>query len=223
MAGVPESRGFNMLQKLKSKWFKSKVYKLIEKMIRNHYRRKVKSDDFTILCSNCVGGCIYHRLGRQFLSPTVNLYIDQSEFVQFCVHLDEYLDAELSFVESETAYPVGKLIHDGLPEITLNFIHYNTPEEAEEKWNIRKARINKNNLYIIMFNIGNVTEEELHLLDGYKCSNKVLINWKEMPEIPWSVYVPLKKDDDLMQRNVFGLRTYERKWDFVSFLNNTGS
>lgn len=78
-------------------------------MMNNFYRNKLKNSDFTILCSNCVGGCIYHRLGKEFLSPTINLYFEQPDFVQFLLHLDYYCDEELLFIESDRSYPVATL------------------------------------------------------------------------------------------------------------------
>lgn len=208
-----------MLQRIKDKWFKSRFYKLIERIISNRFRRKLVNENFTILCSNCIGGVIYHRLGMEFKSPTINLWLDQREFLQFCLHLDDYLRAELRFVDSEYSHPVGVLECEGLPSITLNFAHYKSNEEAAEKWNSRKLRINKDNLYIILFNADGITEDELQMLNNYNCKNKVLLNWKEMPEIPWSVHIDFGKKNDIMQRNIFGLRVFERNWDFISFLN----
>ena len=38
-------------------------------------RTKLKNKDFSIICSNCIGGIIYNRLGQKFLSPTINLWM----------------------------------------------------------------------------------------------------------------------------------------------------
>lgn len=37
----------------------------------------------------------YHDYGRQFLSPTINLYIDSPDFVRFVANLQGYLSLEL--------------------------------------------------------------------------------------------------------------------------------
>lgn len=45
-------------------WKKSKIYQIIDNMISAGFRKRLKNDNFTILCSNCIGGVIYHRLGK---------------------------------------------------------------------------------------------------------------------------------------------------------------
>ena len=37
-------------------WKKSKMYHLIDNMISAGFQRRLKNDNFTILCSNCIGG-----------------------------------------------------------------------------------------------------------------------------------------------------------------------
>lgn len=37
-------------------WKKSKIYHLIDNMISAGFRKRLKNDNFTILCSNCIGG-----------------------------------------------------------------------------------------------------------------------------------------------------------------------
>ena len=207
------------MHNVKDTWFNSSIYKDIERIICRYYSKRLTNSDFTILCSNCLGGCIYHRLNMQFLSPTINLHLDQHDFVKFLLHLDYYCNEELHFINCDASYPVGTLGGSDYPEIKINFTHYKNEEEARDKWNKRVKRINKDNLYIIMYNIQDITIEELHQLDNYPCNNKALINWKEMPEIEWSVHVDPGKKNNYLARNILGLRQYERKWDFISFLN----
>ena len=37
-------------------WKKSRIYHLIDNMISAGFQRRLKNDNFTILCSNCIGG-----------------------------------------------------------------------------------------------------------------------------------------------------------------------
>lgn len=55
------------------------------------------SNDFTILANTCIAGKIYHKLGMRFLSPTINLWITQKEFVKFCNNLNFYINQKLVF------------------------------------------------------------------------------------------------------------------------------
>ena len=57
--------------------------RLFNRCYELHMRKRLKNQDFTILCSNCIGGTIYHRLGLQFRSPTVNLWMHQRDFLQW--------------------------------------------------------------------------------------------------------------------------------------------
>lgn len=37
-------------------WKKSKIYQIIDNIISSGFRKRLKNDNFTILCSNCIGG-----------------------------------------------------------------------------------------------------------------------------------------------------------------------
>lgn len=74
-----------------------------------------------------------------------------------------------------------------------------------------------------MYNLDGVTEEQLHLLDDYPCNNKVVLTSKELPDIYWSKFIKRPNTgqypDSYLGRNIFGLRHFEKKWDYVEFLN----
>ena len=40
------------------------------------YRTKNKNKDFTLICQNCLGGVIYSFLDLPFMSPTINVFIE---------------------------------------------------------------------------------------------------------------------------------------------------
>lgn len=213
----------SLYSKAKTLWENSFIYKGIEKSINKKFRKQLKNDDFTILCSNCIGGCIYHRLGKRFLSPTINMWMLQPDFVTFLLHLDDYLKESVVFVPTGESTPCGKIGGGTIPEILLHFNHAKSSEEADTQWNDRKKRINKDNLYIIMYYLDGVTEEQLHLLDDYSCKNKVVLTAKELPGVAWSKFIQRPNHgqypDSYLGRDVFGRRHYEKKWDFVGFLN----
>lgn len=213
----------SLYSKAKTLWENSFIYKGIEKSINKKFRKQLKNDDFSILCSNCIGGCIYHRLGKRFLSPTINMWMTQPDFVTFLLRLDDYLCSPVRFIETEESTPCGKIGGVDSPEILLHFNHAKTQEEAEKHWIERRGRINKENLYIILYNLDGVTEEQLHLLDHYPCRNKVVLTAKELPGVSWSKFIKRPNHgqypDSYLGRDVFGIRHYEKKWDFVGFLN----
>lgn len=207
-------------------WKRTKLFSLIDSLISQYYRRRIKNDNFTILCSNCVGGILYHRLGKKFLTPTINMWIPQPDFVEFCVHLDYYLAQDPQFIESNQSFPVGQLIGDGenIPSITLNFNHDKVAEEARAKWNERKKRIVRDNMYIMMYKLDGVTVEQLKRLENVPCRNKVVFTAKPLPAIPWSVCIkPIMTHRDpynYLEKDMFGVRYLEKKFDYISFLNS---
>ena len=90
--------------------FLDKIQSVSSKLVNNCYElvmwHRLKNHDFSIICSNCAGGVISHRLGQKFLSPTVNLWLHQRDFLKLAANLREYLSYELEFIDSEYDYPV---------------------------------------------------------------------------------------------------------------------
>ena len=117
--------------------FTEKYRKSINRKFTNKQRKKLKNDKFSIISSNCIGGIIYHRLGKQFLSPTINLFFNQKEFIKFAQNLRYYINLPLEFIKSDFDFPVAKI-----DDITLYFLHYSNNDEAKEAWERRKTRIN---------------------------------------------------------------------------------
>lgn len=82
----------------------NKIQWAAQKMFNYFYEKKLqkrlKNDNFTILCSNCMGGVIYHRLNKKFLSPTINLWMHQPDFLKFVMNLDKYIPENLEFVKN---------------------------------------------------------------------------------------------------------------------------
>ena len=110
--------------------FRDKIAARIRKKIINPYlKKKNHNHNFTIISSNCNGGVIYSDLGEQFRSPTINLYIKPSDFLNFVSDLRNYLSEEIMEVETEYNYPVGKL-----KDIYIYFMHYRSFQEAKMKW-----------------------------------------------------------------------------------------
>ena len=205
-------------------WKKSAPFRFIDKRVDRHFQKQVTNDNFSILCSNCIAGAIYHRLGKQFLTPTINLYMTNGEFIHFCLNLDYYLAQELQFIESDKPFPVAELRGDGkdIPTITINFNHDKLSEEARDKWERRKVRLNKDNLFLMFYNLDDITLDDIHKLDDYPCRNKVIFT-QEPIDIPWSYYIKPNLRTQFpyayLGKDVFGVRTLEKHFHFGNFFN----
>ncbi|MGM9535383.1 MAG: DUF1919 domain-containing protein [Intestinibacter sp.] len=202
-----------------------KVYYKVLNLLRRNYniiyekklRKKLKNQDFSIICSNCIGGIIYHRLGKEFLSPTINLWLHQDDFLKFVLNLKEYISKDLIFVESEYDYPVGLL-----DDIKIYFNHSKTEEEARLNWDKRKKRINYDNLFIIMYDRDEITKEDIKKLENVDCKNKIVLSDKEYPDIDYVLTIQHNNKvngQQYLDKDILDKRTFEKHFDFVKWLN----
>ena len=155
-------------------------------------RRRLENKDVTILCNNCNGGFISHDLGLRFNSPTVNLYFKEGGFFNFCEDLDYYLAAPLVPMpegkDGDKIYPVFTL-GEGARKIELHFLHYHSYEEAREKWEARKKRINKNNLFVVSAFFDASSRDLVERFERLPQKNKVIFSEKEYPDAPHVFYI----------------------------------
>lgn len=226
-----------MINTLKKIYKESVILKVIESAVNAYYRKKLKNENFTILCPNCIGGVIYNRLGKRFDSPTINLEINTDDFGYFLENMDYYLSQPvLENGKNKYNLPVGVIKGtDKLPDIEIVFTHYKTFEQGCQKWNERKTRIHPENTYVIMYDIndldeadyrksGFANEDALKRLDNFKCKNKILLTRNKNCQYHNAYFIkPNYKEKNplvYLTRNIFGLNRFERKWDFVDFLNH---
>ncbi|MBT8908996.1 hypothetical protein BTI62_04155 [Lactobacillus delbrueckii subsp. bulgaricus] len=189
---------------------------------RNLKRRKgLQNKDFTILSSNCTGGVIYHDLGLQFKSPTINLWFKPKDYLKFISNLNKYLSMDL-VEETETAlgYPVGLL-----GDIYLCFFHYRTFEDAKNKWNSRKKRINKDNIYVIFTDRDGFDDEDFQNFLALPYKHKILLAGDKKYSSKYTKIISKDLEnghlgDIFTVRNRFTGKRLLDEFDYVSFLNN---
>ena len=195
----------------RTEWF---LYKKAKKI-------KLHNNNFTIISSNCNGSAIYHDLGLQFTTPTVNLSFNMNDYVKMLNNLKWYMSQEIKpFDDARFDFPVGIL-----GDIEIRFNHYKTLDEAVEKWNKRKNRINWNNIFIFGIDGDNCTYQTLLDFDKLPFKNKVIFTHKEYPEIESSYYIKGFENQDsvgplIYFRKGFFIRRYIDDFDYVSFFNN---
>ena len=114
--------------------------------------QKLRRSRLSILSQNCWGGLIYHSFGLQFLSPTINLYAPDRDFLKMLNDPRLHLDSELRFYgtnfddDSKRDYPIMTL-----GSSKLHMIHYDDEISARRKWEDRRLRINWYNLLVMMY------------------------------------------------------------------------
>ena len=200
------------------------LWPIYERSSYKQARNRIKNNRFTLLASNCIGGVIYHHLGMSFDSPMINISMKQPEFCMFCSDLDYYLSSELHFFESDFPFPCAHLGIDE-KEITIEFRHYKNADEAKSKWEERKKRIHRDNLFIILNDGNGLTSDDIKLLEKCNYRRKVIFTSKHRPEIEDSFYLhAMRKYNDALfmqaeRHPVTGKWPWEKEFDFVAWLN----
>lgn len=215
-----------MINKIKS--LAKKYIAHQQKKTDSHNRLRLVNNDVTLISSNCAGGIIYHALGLQFRSPFINLFLNNEDFIFVLEHFENFIKEDIiEDKESTETYPVGI----GLGGARIHFMHYSTFEEAIEKWNERKNRIDINNMAIMFTNFTG-DYSVLQKFEQLPYPNKVVFTEKEYPEIPSAVclkgfaeYSRLIKKMRLgvpniwQIRNPFTCKRFIDQFDYVDFFN----
>ena len=158
--------------------------------------RGIKSRDFSLIASNCTGTLPYRFLKIPHLSPTINLFFFAPDYLQFASRLEHYLNQPLQFVkrskyaegrithESHGRYPIGQL--DGLE---IHFMHYESEDDAKQKWDRRAARVNFDNLIFMFTDRDLCTPELIQQFDALP-GRKLLLTSRPMPWVTSAVPIP---------------------------------
>lgn len=194
---------------------------------QRYYRRlqrRLKNSSPTILSNNCFGGIVYHNLGLPFKSPTINLFFSNRDFITFVQDLPGFLQAELTEVKaSGRNYPVGEL-ESGGKTVRIYFMHYKSFDEAREKWNSRRTRVDFSNLSILMQAV-TLQEDIARDFDRLPYENKLLIAANAPIASPHIRTLPIlskkgyRPGEVLEYGSVFARRRHMDRIDYVSFLN----
>ena len=108
-----------------------------------------------------------------------------------------------------------------LGDITLDFNHSKTKEDAERDWNRRKERINYDNLYLIFYYREGYTVEQIRKIEKVPCKKAVVLTYKPLG-LDYEVYMVGNGDpkQNFLEQDKFGIRSFEKELDFVSWLND---
>lgn len=191
-------------------------------------RKRLKNKNFTLLANNCNAGFIYHDLGMQFTSPTINLFFYKDHYFTFLEHLNDYLEDELveckkPLHKPDFDYPVCNIGGSkSLPLIELHFLHYKSFEEAFTTWNKRKDRVNLDNLFAMFSFFDDTNEDWLRRFDALAIKNKVAFVNRPFPQYKSAFYIPGSEKEGLKLLNeyvnIFGKRKYDY-FDFSKWIN----
>lgn len=203
----------------------SKIRSAINKIQRIFINRRLKSrlqnHGMTVISANCVGAFILHDLNEPFNSPFVNLYLSPNDFVRYLQNIEFYQQQSLTFIQSEKPYPVAKLA-----DLKVHFMHYRNSQEAQQKWLARSARMNLDNLFIMMTDKDDaqgIAYEDLVAFDQLPFKNKVVFTRKPYPEFKSAFYIKgFEKQNQVGDLFTFsgwnGVKYYDQ-FDYVTWFN----
>lgn len=187
-----------------------------QQVVKNH-RARFSGKIPTILSCNCTGGVLYHDLGLQFTSPTINLYMRFPDFLRFLEHLEYYLTLHITPYEGDIKrdYPLGRL-----GDLVLYLVHYPSVEEADQKWQARKKRMDMKNIFVIATDRDGFSSEYLPRFNALPYRKKIFTH--KPVDSPDCVCIPGAPGDTqvrgLMEATSRGHRVIDA-FDWVGWFN----
>lgn len=149
-------------------------------------RKHLPKYNITLVTHDCVGGVIYHQIGKQFASPLINTLLSGEDFIKLCSNFRKYMESELLEFKTNKYYPVGILKPDHLDPIIINFVHDKDFNECKKHWDVRKSRIDYEKI-VYIFNLTNLLDDEKVLkrsreFNGLNIQNKMIFTQKYLGE-----------------------------------------
>lgn len=210
---------YAFFKKIKNK-FSNTLWKQAHKKVRETYRKNFTGNNPTIISCNCIGGVLYHELGLQFMSPTINLWLDCPDFIKLCENLEYYFSLPVKEYDGplECDYPLGVI-----DDIVVHFMHYSSLEEATKKWYERIERINWDNIFIIATDRDGFNDELLNRFEALPYKNKKLFTHLPIENASNTFYLKGFESDTqigkLMEHCNKGKYVIDQ-FDWVNWLNN---
>ena len=139
-----------------------------------------RGEEFTLLANDCTGAVLLNRLGKCFMTPTVNLYFPNLlEFLLFADRIAEYSRLPLEeYPQSRKAWPFG-VLHGTAGDVVIGLMHYRNFSEGKMKWEMRCRRILLERIVVVLNLYKLPNAEILEQLRKLTCS-KLVITYPEI-------------------------------------------
>ena len=160
--------------------------------------RRLRHKKLCIIANNCLGSRFYKIIKREYNTPFVGLFLLPECFVKLSNNFEYYMSQEVRFVtESKYAY-INQLRenHEGdyplglLVDLEINFLHYRSQEEALDKWDRRKKRMDWEHLYFVLIANGPCDDAMMRDFVKDRSLPKVCFHRREDFKLPGCVYIP---------------------------------
>ena len=211
-----------------------KIKNILKKTIKNLFlffndckkKKLEKIEPFTIIANNCIAGFLYQKFNIKYYSPTIGLQFSQEDFVKFCSNFWHYINFELEESEDKKQekfsslggekinFPVGRI-----DDLVIYFQHYQTFENAREKWNERKLRIDKSKLFFIFVVYDNTSIQTIKAFESLPLKNKLILTNDETYASPIVFALHNRKNPwyEKINKTRFSKKYYE-KYNFYKWI-----
>ena len=208
-----------------------KIFKYLDYITELIYRKlvrfRLKKKTFSIISNDCWGGSVYLDLGIPYTSPTVNLFIYSSCYIKFIKDLEKYISLDIVFVDKSKYdvsnehrkiknYPIGML-----DDIEIHFLHSKDNIDAQMKWNMRKERINFNNLFFKFSDSHMIDSKDLLEFEKLPFKNKVIFVSKKYDGLNKYVLLNFFKKHGKVSDPFKYVWIYRLHFDFVKWINKS--
>lgn len=196
-----------------------KIYKFTFGKINN---ARIKNKQLTIISNNCWGGIFYRNNNLEYLSPTLGLFFMAEDYIKFVYDLKHYINSELKFISIEESKhkdylyklnyksPIGKI-----DDIEIMFLHYKDEQEAFEKWERRKQRINWDNILYKFSDQNRCTFKEIKAFSELPVKNKLLFTSRRYEGIN-SVQLKKYEKNECIADDIKCYKKYMNIYDFLN-------
>jgi len=188
--------------------------------------RRLEKSKFCIVANNCFGSRFYKILNREYNTPFIGVFILPECFVKLVANFEYYIGLDMKFEENSKYDYINKLRrnHDEdyplglLGDVEINFLHYKTKEEAIEKWNRRKSRMDWDQLHFIMIANGPCDEDRMVEFIQNEPQNKVCFHKQKYFKASGCVYIPSEIED---MGNLYSqYHRFVGRFDFADWISN---
>ena len=204
--------------------FERLMHFIRRKVILPARKNKLKNHTFSIIANDCIGGVMYHDLGEKFRTPTINLGIlESSQFLTFCEHLDYYLSLPIEPYDNGEPTPFG-ILRGKYGDVIINMLHYKSFADGKMKWEERKQRINRDNIFIV-FHLPNPSTSILKRFNTLPYEHKVCYTTMDglnVIKMPIDYYSNSYYSGKILDYDRIGLNRQMEVLDYVAFLNGEG-
>lgn len=180
-------------------FIKRKLRQAFSSYCQKRDRARLKNTNFVLISRNCWGGQAYQWLGLPYNTPFVGLFLFGPCYMKLLRDFDTYMQMELNFIETskyEDAYnnhPIALL-----GDVEIHFQHYESIQEAQEKWNRRKRRmleIPKDNYYFTICDRREVTSLEINEFHKMNFKNKLSFSFDKIEGLSSLQHLRFIKDE----------------------------